>query len=75
MKYIPSTTDSIALTSVSIITLGLFIAGLFDVLDYFIIKAILILGYAILLVLAIMYGLKNQVKKNHLEEFPQDDLN
>ena len=73
MKFIPTTIDSIALTAVCALTLGLFIAGLFDVLDLFIVKAILILSFMFLFVLACSYAIKNKTKKNRPEDKLQDD--
>lgn len=73
MKYIPTTKDSIALTAVCGVTLGLFIAGLFDVLDLFIVKALLILSFVLLFVLACSYAIKNEIKKNRPEDKLQDD--
>jgi len=73
VKYIPTTKDSIALTCASIVTLGFFIAGLFGVLDYIIVKVALFLGLAFLFVIALIYMLKNEIKKNRPEDKLQDD--
>ena len=73
MKLIPTTKDSIALTCVVIVTLGFFIAGLFDVLDYLIVKALLILSLGALFVVAIIYAVKNETTKNRPEDKLQDD--
>ena len=73
MNLIPKTKDAIALTSVVIVTLAFFLAGLFKVLDYFIVKAMLFLSYGILFILALSYALKNDTKKNRPEDKLQDD--
>lgn len=73
MKLIPTSTDAIALTCASILGLGIFVAGLCDVLDYFIVKALLFLGFGTLFVFAIINMIKNETKKNHPEDNPQDD--
>lgn len=73
MKLFPLSKNAIWMGFVCIATFGFFIAGLFKVLDYFIIKALLFSCYGILLVMAISYALKNDNKKNRLEDKPQDD--
>lgn len=73
-RFIPTTKDAIALTSVTVITLGLFVAGLFKVLDYLIVKGLLIAGFGTLFIVAIIYAVKNETKKNRLGDKPQDDL-
>ncbi|WP_178988917.1 hypothetical protein [Winogradskyella schleiferi] len=72
-QFIPQTKDAIALSCVSIVALSWFVAGLCDVLDYIIIKVVLFLGFGILFVVAIIYGLKNDAKKNRPEDKLQDD--
>lgn len=73
MKFIPTTKDSIALTAVTILTLSLFVSGLLNVLDYLIIKTVLLIGFVILFIFALSYALKNETQKNHPEDKPQDD--
>ena len=73
MKLIPTSTDSIALTCVLIITISFFTAGLFDVLDYLIVKAILFTSFGGLVIIAIYFALKNDDKKNRPEDKLQDD--
>lgn len=73
MKFLPTTKDSIALTCVAFITFVFFVAGLFDVLDYFIVKMLLFLGLGVLLIIAIISGMKNDAKKNRPEDKLQDD--
>jgi hypothetical protein len=64
MSWFPLNKNTIALILVATITIGFFVAGLFDVLDYFIVKVLLILGSVILFGIAFFFGLKNR-KKNH----------
>ncbi|WP_147298944.1 hypothetical protein [Winogradskyella sediminis] len=73
MKFIPKSTDAIVLCCVTIIALSMFMAGLFDVLDYIIVKATLFIGFAALFVTAMFYAYKNDKKENRLEDTPQDD--
>ncbi|WP_179008336.1 hypothetical protein [Winogradskyella forsetii] len=72
-QFIPKTKDAIALSSAVTIALTWFIAGLCDVLDYIIIKGVLFLGFGVLFVLALIYGLRNDAKKNRPEDKLQDD--
>ena len=65
-KWIPTNRNSIALTVAFLITLGFFIAGLFDVLDYLIIKFIIVVGYLALVVTGFYFAVQN--KKNRLED-------
>jgi len=71
MKWFPINKNTIALLFVIIVTLGFFIAGLFEVLDYLIIKFLLICGYIGLVTVAIFFAVKN--RKNRLEDKLQDD--
>lgn len=71
MKWFPINKNTIALLFVIIVTLGFFIAGLFEVLDYLIIKFLLICGYIGLVTFAIFFAVKN--RKNRLEDKLQDD--
>ncbi|WP_215936982.1 hypothetical protein [Winogradskyella psychrotolerans] len=72
-NLIPKTTDAIVLSCVTILVLSLFIAGLCDVLDYFIIKVMLFICFGSLFITAIIFAAKNDVKENRLEDTPQDD--
>ncbi|MCA0132239.1 hypothetical protein [Winogradskyella alexanderae] len=71
MNWFPTDKNTIVLIFVSLITIGFFIAGLFDVLDYLIIKFLLISGTIALLVVALYFALRN--RKNRLENKFQDD--
>ncbi len=73
MKLFPLNRNSIALSFVTIITIGFFAAGLLKVLDYFIVKALLFSGFVALVTVAINYALKNDIKKNRPEDKLQDD--
>ncbi|WP_435701294.1 hypothetical protein [Winogradskyella wichelsiae] len=73
MKLIPKSKDSIALVLVTIIALGMFISGLCNILDYIIVKILLFVGFGSLLIIAIVYAVKNNIKKNRLEDISQDD--
>ncbi|MBV7267639.1 hypothetical protein [Winogradskyella luteola] len=53
-----------ALSFIGIIAIGFFVAGLFEVLDYFIIKALLFSSSGALFFIALNYALKNESKKN-----------
>uniref|UniRef100_UPI004048EBC8 hypothetical protein n=1 Tax=Gelidibacter sp. TaxID=2018083 RepID=UPI004048EBC8 len=60
--------NTIALTFTGIITIGFFVAGLFDVLDYFIVKLLLFISFALLIVYLILMVLKQTSEnKNHPE--------
>ncbi len=74
MKLIPLNKNSIALIVVAVLSLGFFIAGLLDVLDYFIVKVLMFACFGFLIGTAFWYTFKNENKKNRLEEQPQDDL-
>lgn len=54
-------------------TIGFFIAGLLEILNYFIIKVLLFIGFGVLFFMAGYYGLKNENEKNRPEDIPQDD--
>ena len=73
MKLIPINRDSIALAFVSVLVFVFFVAGLFKVLDYFIVKAFLFTNFGGIVIVAISYAIKNDVKKNRLEDKLQDD--
>ena len=71
MKWFPINNNTLALLFVIAVTLGFFIAGLFEVLDYLIIKFLLIICFIGLVVVAISFAVKN--RKNRLEDKLQDD--
>jgi len=71
MKWFPINKNTMALLFVVIVTLGFFIAGLFEVLDYLIIKFLLICGFIGLVAVAIFFAVKN--RKKRLEDKLQDD--
>lgn len=73
MKLISLNKNSFSLIIITIVGIGFFVAGLFEVLDYFIIKALLFTFYGGLLVLAFWQALKNDTKKNRPEDELQDD--
>jgi NADH:ubiquinone oxidoreductase subunit 6 (subunit J) len=64
MKLFPLTKNSIALSLVALIVIGFFVAGLFNVLDYFIIKALLLSVYSAIVIISISYALKNETKNS-----------
>jgi hypothetical protein len=64
MKLFSLTTNSIALSAVALITIVFFVAGLFNILDYFIVKALLFLGFGALVIISISYALKNETKNS-----------
>jgi hypothetical protein len=68
MKLFPLNRNSIALLFVALIAIGFFVAGLFNVLNYFIVKALLFSGFGALVVISISYALKNAPKKNRPED-------
>jgi hypothetical protein len=60
--------NTLALTYTGILFFGFFLSGLFDVLNYFIIKALLFLGFSVLGATLIWIGVKAlNDKKNHLK--------
>ena len=73
MKLFPLNTNTLALCFAGLIVIGFFIAGLLNILDYFIVKALMFSGFALLIVIAINYGLKNEIKRKRLEDKLQDD--
>ncbi len=73
MKLFPLHKNTLALCFVGLIVIGFFVAGLFHVLDYFIVKVLLFSSSATLVVIAISYALKNETKKKRLEDKLQDD--
>ncbi len=75
MRFFPLSKNSIALLLAALITFGFFAAGMFEVLDYFIIKALLFTLFGGMLIFAIWRALKNDTIKNRLEDELQDDSN
>lgn len=73
MKLFLINKNSIALIFVGVITIGFFVAGLFNVLDNFIVKLLLFSNFGALVIISIGYALKNEIKKNRPEDTPQDD--
>ncbi|MDG4716591.1 hypothetical protein [Winogradskyella marincola] len=73
--FFPLNRNTLALIFVAITALGLFTSGMFEVLDYFIIKTLLLGFLGGMFVLAFWYALKNDTKKNHPEDKLQDDSN
>ena len=73
MKLFPLHKNTITLTIVALITVGFFVAGLFDILDYPFVKLILISVSSVLVLIAAFYAFKNSDRKNRLEDRPQDD--
>lgn len=72
MKFFKLTKDNSALIIVAIVAIGFFVAGLFDVLGNFMVKALFFIGYATLFIAAMYYALTGQ-EKNRPEDVPQDD--
>lgn len=72
MRLFPLNKHNAPLLLVAAVAIGFFIGGLFEVLDYFIIKVLMFMAYGALLILGIGYALLND-KKNRLEDTPQDD--
>ena len=75
MRFFPLSKNSIALLLAALITFGFFAAGMFEVLDYFIIKALLFTLFGGMLIFAIWRALKNDTMKNRPEDELQDDSN
>ncbi|NNE33171.1 MAG: hypothetical protein HKN40_12465 [Winogradskyella sp.] len=73
MKYFPINIDTISLALVGLVAVGFFIGGMLEVLNLFIIKALIILGFLGVLVIAVHFAIRNEVKKNRPEYKPQDD--
>ena len=73
MKLFPLNKNSMALLFVSLIAIGFFVGGLFNVLDYFIVKALLFSGFGATVIISFSYALKNETKKKSPEDKLQDD--
>lgn len=65
--------NSIALGLTCVLTIAFFIAGLLDILNYFIVKVLLFLGFGGLFATVVIYAIKNDIKKNRPEDQLQDD--
>lgn len=52
--------NTLALISTGIILFGFFISGIFDVLDYLIVKALLFTAFATLVVILVWIAIKNK---------------
>ena len=50
--------NTLALTYTAVLVLGFFISGLCDVLDYFIVKALLFTGFAALITALVLIAIK-----------------
>ncbi|NNC44614.1 MAG: hypothetical protein HKN99_01890 [Winogradskyella sp.] len=68
------TRNNLVMAGVIIITLGFIIAGVFDVLDYLIVKFLLFSGFAVLFVVAVLVIIDEKKRKNRLGENSQADL-
>ena len=73
MMLFSLTKNSVAILCVAVLAIVFFVGGLFDVLDLFIVKVLLFLGYGALVTVAISYALKNNSKKNRPEDQLRDD--
>jgi len=73
MKLFSLNRNSLAIILTMTVTIGFFVAGLLEVLDYFIVKVLLFIGFGILFTVAIGYGIKNDTKKNRPEDILLDD--
>ncbi len=62
-----------ALSFIALIAIGFFVGGLFNVLDYLIVKALLFCGFGAIVIISISYAFKNETRKNRLEDKLQDD--
>jgi hypothetical protein len=74
VNLFPLNKNTLALIVVAAVGIGFFVAGLFEVLDYFIFQVLIFLGYGVLIIMAVNYGIKND-KKNRPEDELQDDSN
>ncbi|WP_298903403.1 hypothetical protein [uncultured Psychroserpens sp.] len=59
--------NTITLVFSGLIFAGFFVSGVLDILDYFIVKAILFSAFAFLAVHLILIVLKDSENKNHLK--------
>jgi hypothetical protein len=73
MKLFPLHKNTLALCFASVLVIGFFVSGLLDILDYFIVKVLLFSGFVALAIVAINYGVENEIKKKRLEEKLQDE--
>lgn len=56
----PFSKNTLALISTGIILFGFFISGIFDVLDYLIVKALLFTAFATLVAILVWIAIKNK---------------
>lgn len=54
----PFNKNTLALIYTGILLLGFFVSGIFDVLDYFIVKVLLFTGFAALVVVIVLIAIK-----------------
>ena len=74
MKFsFPINKDTVSLMSVIIITVSFFVAGIFDVLDYFAIKVLIMSGVGILVIITSVLLFKSSLKNNRSEDKTQND--
>lgn len=59
--------NTFAVLYTTFIVAGFFTAGIFDVLDYFIVKALLFVSFLLLVIYLIIVVLKDIENKNHME--------
>ena len=71
----PINKNTISLAVVTVILLLFFVAGAFDVLDYVIIKILLIGLTSVVAIVIAANFFKNSLKKNRPEDKLQDDSN
>jgi len=71
----PLNNNTISLSSVAVIILLFFTEGAFDVLDYMIIKILLIGLSSVIGLIVVSVLRKNSLKKNRPEDKLQDDSN
>ena len=60
-------TNKLGLLFTGLITIGFLVAGILDILDYIIVKALLFLAFTLLVVYLIIQVLKEAENKNHLD--------
>ena len=74
MKFLfPINKDTISLMSVAIITVSFFVAGILDVLDYFVFKVLIMSGVGILVIITSVLLFKSSLKNNRPEDKTQND--
>ncbi|MBT8243951.1 hypothetical protein [Winogradskyella sp.] len=76
MKFLfPPNKNTIALVTATVITLLFFVSGVLGILDYLIIKALLIFLTGCLAIVVSVILFKNSLIKNRPEDKLQDDSN